>query len=75
MPSNWIANANIYAYAGSGIVTGSGVNTINLEFWPSNYTTRTLQALAHPIPEPSSLLLTLGGIVLLCRLARHHPRA
>lgn len=36
MPSNWVANANILANV-AGIVTGTGINTINLEFWPSNY--------------------------------------
>jgi len=36
MPSGWIANGKIFSNV-AGIVTGTGINTINLEFWPSNY--------------------------------------
>jgi len=36
MPSGWGSNANVFANV-AGIVTGTGINTINLEFWPSNY--------------------------------------
>ena len=35
-----VANANIYSNNGS-IVTGTGVNSVNLEMWPSNYGTGT----------------------------------
>ncbi len=38
MPVGWDGNAkaNIFSNVG-GITTGTGINTINLEFWPSNY--------------------------------------
>jgi len=32
-----VNNMNIYASAGSGIVTGTGLDTGNIEMWPSNY--------------------------------------
>jgi hypothetical protein len=153
MPSGWVANASIFASSGSGIATGTAINTINLEFWPSNYgslngygvpgasatmfdfgdgasgtsaghgsmqihnygtgqtlfaynawggartselgianqsvgnrdwtfnttnittfSSRTLQVLVQPIPEPSTELLVLGGILVLCHLARRSSR-
>lgn len=33
----FVNNMNVYASAGSGIVTGTGLTTGNIEMWPSNY--------------------------------------
>jgi len=52
----FVSNMNVASSSGAGVVTGTGIATGNIEFWPTNYNQRNL----FPIPGASSSTFDFG---------------